>query len=80
MMLWHDFYGSDYSTEAELSSELRIDDMKTEYHPGSGFEPKMECFEKFGEREAVDPSSIYLKDSARPPWHPFETLTDFEFA
>ena len=55
---------------------LRHDDIKTEYHPHSGFKTTIEHFEDYGRKNHQEKPPLYHKK----PWEPFRTRVDFEFA
>lgn len=58
-------------------SELMIDDIKTEYHPRSGWKTCIQHFEECHHFPAASANDAFYVDE---PWWPFRCWTDFKFA
>lgn len=56
--------------------ELKVDDIKIEYHPKSGCQYVIQCFQDY-EFSSTPKKSVVIDDE---PWKPFCTQLDFEFA
>lgn len=61
---------------ADNLSERRADDIKVEYHPGSGKQPSIIRFEDYGKTST---SELQLPPNATP-WRPWRSRTDFDVA
>lgn len=55
--------------------DLRVDDIRTEYHPHSGRNPVTEHFEDYKTSPTLEKKHPHEK-----PWSPFRTRTDFDFS
>jgi len=65
------------STESEKSgTDIRFDDIRTEFHPASGKAPVIAHFDEYGHTEG----STYTDLPNPRPWAPFESHLDFEVA
>ena len=61
------------------STNAKPDSFKTEFHPKSGRPATVDSFSTFDRRSQHKPSLSTTGDSSEP-WHPFQTLGDFEFS
>lgn len=68
-----------FSVPGPSSANVQPDSFKTEFHPKSGRPTAVDSFSKFdrSQHNAVPRSLI---DDNSEPWHPFQTLADFEFS
>jgi hypothetical protein len=64
-------------TESNKSgTDIRFDDIRTEFHPASGKEPVVAHFEDYGHTKEF----TYTDPPNLRPWAPFQSRLDFEIA
>ena len=72
-----DDIGSHFSASVPSSTNAKPDSFKTEFHLKSGRPTTIDSFSTF-DRSQHRPS-LSSTDTSEP-WHPFQTLSDFEFS
>jgi hypothetical protein len=60
----------------DSEAELKLDDIKIEYHPSSSRPPEIFPFDEFKRYT----ESMYEPPPDQKPWKPFRSREDFEFA
>ena len=74
-----DDIGSCFPAPPPSSTSIQPDAFKTEFHPKSGRPTTVNSFSTF-DRSHDQPPNQPIGDDKSKPWHPFQTLEDFEFS
>ena len=71
--------GSCFPAPGPSSVSIQPDAFKTKFHPKSGRPTTIDSFSTF-DRSQNQPPNQHTGDDKSEPWHPFQTLEDFEFS
>jgi len=74
-----DDIASHFPAPGPSSASVQPDSFKTEFHPKSGRPPTVDTFSTFDRSQHQPPNQPIDADNSKP-WHPFQTLEDFEFS